>query len=116
MEIIYYKEKDGSSPVERFFKKLPKSIEARFYDYFHHLLEHEGKLTQGKAFKKLFGYPLEEVRVKHSNNLHRVIIHVRIKDSIYVLHAFTKKEGEETPSKELKIAHERFLELKPSLK
>ncbi len=64
----------------------------------------------GIAFRKLHGYPLEEVRVKESRYLHRVIIKVRFRDSIIVLHGFTKKEGQKTPKKELEIAYRRYLE------
>lgn len=60
-------------------------------------------------FRKLRGYPLEEIRVKESKKLHRVIIKTRIGDSIIVLHGFTKKEGQATPKKELDTAYHRWL-------
>lgn len=87
---------------------LPASIRARFRFYLKHLEETEG-VMQGVMFKKLHGYPLEEIRVKESKRLHRVIIKTRIGDSILALHGFTKKEGEPTPQKELEIAYNRLL-------
>ena len=69
----------------------------------------------GVAFRKLHGYPLEEIRIKERKNLHRVIIKVRIRDAIIVLHGFTKREGENTPQKELEIALERYLKFKSKL-
>jgi len=72
-------------------------------------------LLTGVAFRKLYKYPLEEIRVKESKKLHRVIIKVRIKDSVIVLHGFTKKEGQKTDQKELNIALERYLKFKVKL-
>lgn len=113
MDIIYFKQND-ESPVEDFLKKLPPKIRARFSNYLNHLAEQDGVMT-GIAFRKLHGYPMEEIRIKQSHNLHRVIIHVQFESLIIVLHGFTKKEGESTPEKELKVAYERLLMIKPSL-
>ncbi|MBF0602190.1 MAG: type II toxin-antitoxin system RelE/ParE family toxin [Nitrospirae bacterium] len=66
----------------------------------------EGQQVQ--PIKKLHGYPLEEIRVKQPRTLHRVIIHVQLRDKILVLHGFTKVEGQETPKKELEQALARY--------
>ncbi len=116
MKKIYYVAEDGTSPVGKFLDSVPKSIKARFYRYLDHLAAHDGKLTRGEAFKKLHGYPMEEIRVKQSHNLHRVIIHVQLEQAILILHGFTKKEGTPTPQKEIDIALERFSQMKKSLK
>ena len=63
---------------------------------------------EGVAFRKLHDYPLEEVRVKEFRNLHRVIIKVKIKGRVIILHGFTKKEGQKTPKRELNIAYQRY--------
>lgn len=107
MKILFYEE-EGQSPVDDFFSGIPKKIKARFHAYLKQLKEAEGRM-EGVAFKKLHGYPLEEVRVKESKNLHRIIIKTKIGDSVIVLHGFTKREGEPTPKKELEIAYERYL-------
>lgn len=114
MEVYFFQEKSGKEPATAFIKSLPPNVRARFVDYLQHLLDHKGRMT-GVAFKKLHGYPMEEIRVKQSRNLHRVIIHVQIDTIIVVLHGFTKKEGEATPKKELQIAYQRYLQFKETL-
>lgn len=111
MKIIFFKNPDdGSIPVKEFLKSLPIKIRGRFDAYLLHLKGSGGDL-EGVPFRKLHGYPLEEIRVKESRNLHRVIIKVHIRDKVVVLHGFTKKEGQKTPEKELKIAYERYMRL-----
>ena len=107
MKIFFYQE-EGESPVKTFLKSLPVKIETRFNHYLEHLKEAEGKM-EGVAFRKLHGYPLEEIRVKESKRLHRVVIKTKIRDSVVVLHGFTKKEGQATPKKELEVAYQRYL-------
>lgn len=110
MRILFYEE-GGRFPAEDFLRSLPLTIEARFRYYLKHLQETRG-IMQGVSFKKLHGYPMEEIRVKESKNLHRLIIQTRIGDLIVVLHGFTKKEGEPTPRKELEIAYRRLSTIK----
>ena len=107
MEIVFYREKDGSFPVQDFLDGLENQGAARIMRYLTHLADSGGRAT-GSAYKKLHGYPLEEIRVKQSRTLHRVIIHVKLKDKILVLHGFTKVEGQETPKKELEQALARY--------
>lgn len=110
MKILFYKEGDRF-PADDFLRSLPTTIEARFRYYLKHLQETRG-IMQGVSFKKLHGYPMEEIRVKESRNLHRLIIQTRIGDLIIVLHGFTKKEGEATSQKELEIAYRRLSTIK----
>lgn len=107
MKTIFFQDNAGNEPAKKFLNNLPPNVRTRFHDYLKHLVEHEGRMS-GVAFKKLHGYPMEEIRVKQSKNLHRIIIHVRIKTVVFILHGFTKKEGQATPIKELEIAHERL--------
>jgi len=110
MKIQYFQNQDGTSPAEEFLKHLTSKVRARFVRYLTHLADSGGRM-EGVAFRKLHGFPLEEIRVKESKKLHRVIIKVRIKEKIVVLHGFTKKEGQKTPPKEIEIAYQRFLTL-----
>ena len=107
MKVHFYREDNGDLPVHDFLNKIPKKIKGRILTFLDHIVDNDGDLT-GVAFRKLHGYPLEEIRVKESKKLHRVIIKVRIKDSVIVLHGFTKKEGQKTPKKELEIAVNRY--------
>ena len=104
MEVRFFREKDGLEPARNFLETVSPKIQARFTEYLHHLVDHQGRMS-GVAFKKLHGYPMEEIRVKESRNLHRVIIHAQIGQAIIVLHGFTKKEGQATPQKEIEIAY-----------
>ncbi|MBF0382749.1 MAG: type II toxin-antitoxin system RelE/ParE family toxin [Magnetococcales bacterium] len=108
MKIYFYKDEKGNRPVSDFLDKVSDKAKSRLLLYLRHLADNEGKM-EGLAFRKLHGYPLEEVRVKESRNLHRVIIKVRFRDSVIILHGFTKKEGQETAKKELEIAYKRYL-------
>lgn len=110
MKVLFYEE-NGRSPPDEFLLSLPETIRARFRFYLRHLQETKG-IMQGVSFKKLHGYPMEEIRVKESKKLHRLIIQTRIGDLIVVLHGFTKREGEPTPQKELEIAYRRLLTIK----
>jgi phage-related protein len=107
MNIQYFTNLDGTSPAENFLADLSPKVRARFVRYLMHLAQSGGRM-EGVAFRKLHGYPLEEIRVKESRNLHRVIIKVRLEDRVIVLHGFTKKEGQKTPAKELEIAYQRY--------
>ncbi|MBF0195875.1 MAG: type II toxin-antitoxin system RelE/ParE family toxin [Magnetococcales bacterium] len=108
MKIHFYKDEDGNRPVRDFLDNVSGKAKSRFILYLRHLAENEGKM-EGISFRKLHSYPLEEIRVKESRNLHRVIIKVRFRESVIVLHGFTKKEGQKTPKKELEIAYNRYL-------
>lgn len=109
MIIQYFIDEQDESPPKDFLASLPGNVAARFYNYLRHLAE--GGEMKGVAFKKLHDYPLEEIRVKQSRNLHRVILHVQVGKRIIVLHGFTKKEGSATPKKELDIAYQRLISI-----
>ena len=114
MKKYFFTDENGISPVKEFLGNLPAKIEARIFQYLDHIVENDGLLA-GVAFRKLHGYPLEEIRIKESKNLHRVIIKVRMKDSVVVLHGFTEKEGQKIDTKELDIALERYLKFKEKI-
>lgn len=52
-----------------------------------------------------------ELRDRDEKTWYRVIYYVKIKDTVYVLHSFTKKTGK-TPKGDLNIATERLKNLK----
>jgi phage-related protein len=56
------------------------------------------------------GKGVEEIRVWDSNGTYRVIYIARLKEAVYVLHAFQKKT-QATPTKDIALAKTRFLEL-----
>ncbi|MBF0550408.1 MAG: type II toxin-antitoxin system RelE/ParE family toxin [Deltaproteobacteria bacterium] len=109
MNYFFFQDQSGSPP-KSFLNSLPHHIRARFYRYLNHLIQNNGR-SEGAAFKKLHDYPLEEIRIKSSKNLYRLIIHVKPGNMVIVLHGFIKREGEGTPQKELEIAYNRLLTL-----
>lgn len=112
MEIEFFQNEsvdDTQLPLD-FLDGLSDNVQARFHACLEHIEQHDGKIG-GVAFRKLHSYPMEEIRIKESKNLHRLILQIKIKDCVHVLHGFTKKEGQKTPEKELKIAYQRLLTL-----
>ena len=55
-----------------------------------------------------------ELRDSDKSNWYRVIYFTKIKDTVYILHSFTKKT-KKTPQKELSLATERLKNLKARL-
>ena len=117
MDYKFYKEEksDKTSPVEDFLENLPNKIEARFLNCFEHMVINQGVgVIDGVMFKKLHSYPFEEIRVKESKKLHRIVIQIRVKETIIVLHGFTKQEGmnekahKKRLNRELKEAKRRY--------
>lgn len=73
------------------------------------------KLQRGKTpddFKPMpaIGKGVEEIRVWDESGTYRVIYTARLKDSVYVLHAFQKKT-QATSQRDLDVARRRFQQL-----
>ena len=118
MDVKFYKEnkEDKSSPVIDFLKSLPSSSRVKIISYIQHLADNNGVLD-GFNFKPLKGYPFKEIRVKVSNNLYRVIVHIVVNGKIIVLHIFSKhedmkaKDHKKLIEKEFKEAQRRYNKL-----
>ena len=57
------------------------------------------------------GPGVEEVRVRDSSGIYRILYTARLADVVYVLHAFQKKT-QATSKPDIEIARERFAQLK----
>ena len=57
------------------------------------------------------GKGVEEIRIREDSGAFRVFYIARMKDSVYVLHAFQKK-SQATPKRELDIARRRYQTLR----
>jgi len=73
------------------------------------------QLQRGKTpndFKPMpaIGKGEEEIRVWDESGTYRVIYTARLKDAVYVLHAFQKKT-QTTPKRDLDVARRRFQQL-----
>lgn len=118
MKYKFYKENENDtvSPVLEFLDNLSNPISARFYNCLEHLIQNKG-ITDGLSFRKLKNCLFEEIRIKESKSLHRVIIQIRFNDLIICLHGFTKKEAmnnkehKKLLAKEIKEAIRRYNKL-----
>ena len=77
------------------------------------------RLQQGKAPldskpMKSIAQGVYELRDADGKTWHRVVYYIKIKDTIYVLHSFTKK-SRKTPKGDLNTATERLKDLKTRL-
>lgn len=73
------------------------------------------KVQDGKApddFKPMpsIGKGVEEIRIWDESGTYRVIYTARLKDAVYVLHAFQKKT-QATSQRDIEVATKRFEEL-----
>lgn len=93
--------------ADKEFLSLPKEVRRKFLVIFD-LVEHEDYVEKSK-FKKLKGYNLYELRVKHDTNIYRAIGGM-IKPDIVVVVFFVKK-SQKIPTKILNKAINRFKSL-----
>ena len=63
-----------------------------------------------KALKGFGGRSVLEIVALHESETYRAVYTVRIRDAIYVLHAFQKKSkrGIATPKREIDLIHQRL--------
>ncbi len=103
-KIIFYHLENGKCPVTDFLESLSnKQVEKVFFvlDLIETL-----DIVPRKFFKKLESTDLWEVRIRHANNIFRLLGFFDGNDLIVLNHAFTKKT-QKTPKKEIKIAEQR---------
>jgi len=60
------------------------------------------------------GKSVEEIRIWDESGTYRIIYTARVKNAVYVLHAFQKKT-QETPKSDIDLAKHRFSELMRSV-
>ena len=63
----------------------------------------------------IIGGSVVEIRLKDSNGIYRVIYTAKFADTVYVLHAFTKKT-QKTPQSDIDLAKSRLKSLVQELK
>jgi len=59
---------------------------------------------------KSIGAGVREIRIRCANGAYRVIYTAKIRNTIYVLHAFQKKT-QRTPQKDIELARKRLKEI-----
>ena len=75
-----------------------------------HLAQQGGKHPSTKPLKGFKGAGVLEVVDNHDGDTYRAVYTVRIKDKVYVLHAFQKKskKGIQTPQKDIDLIKARL--------
>ncbi|WP_321532543.1 type II toxin-antitoxin system RelE/ParE family toxin [uncultured Desulfuromonas sp.] len=75
-----------------------------------HLAQQGGKHPGSKPLKGFKGAGVLEVVDNHDGDTYRAVYTVRIKDKVYVLHAFQKKskKGIQTPQKDIDLIKYRL--------
>lgn len=102
-EVIAFESARGEQPVEEFIKSLAKATISKFTQEAD-LLERYGPFLKMPHSKKITR-DLYELRIRGRQEVR--IIYGFKHNRIYLLHAFLKKT-QQIPSKEIKIAEQRF--------
>jgi len=105
--IVSFESVRGEQPVEEFIKSLDKATISKFTHEVD-LLEKHGPFLKMPHSKKITR-DLYELRIRGKQEVR--IIYGFKENEIYLLHAFLKKT-QQIPSKEIKIAEQRFAILK----
>lgn len=103
--VYYYTTPAGDNPFDKFLDSLSDQEQRKVIRILTNI-ETYGLTTAIPHIKKLTGTPLWEIRILGQNNL-RIFYATVVKDSIIVLHGFTKK-SQMTPPKEIETAINRL--------
>lgn len=69
-----------------------------------------GEMPDDFKYMRSIGQGVVEIRLKDSNGIYRVIYTAKFADTVYVLHAFTKKT-QKTPTADINLAKSRLKDL-----
>lgn len=105
VKIYYYTTTRGNKPVKDFIESLSEKQRAKIFRIFQ-VIQDYGIYSVPKHVKKLEGAPLWEIRILDAYSI-RIIYVVITGADILTLHGFIKK-SQKTPSKEIKIALNRY--------
>lgn len=103
-DVEYFKEDDGSYPVEDFILSLDIKMRAKVFRTLE-LLEYKGNYLR-EPFSKHLSDGIFELRVKQSSNIVRVLYFFVVGKRIILTNGFVKKT-QKTPQVEIDIAKKR---------
>lgn len=110
MEVKHYHSSSGRDLIESFLIKCPQIIRE---NYFEAVLElKSGKKLTMPISKPLFNIciGLHELRFKDKQGIFRFFYYIKRADSIYVIHAYKKKD-QAIPKKEEELVLKRLREI-----
>lgn len=110
-EIIIYKDNKGNSPVEEFLLGLVRTNKDLFNETVKGIEKLKNRIYHKEPLSKYLEHGLWELRIKSGNNILRIIYTFEKGRIIILLHVFIKKK-QKTSVGELKIARDRFKEIK----
>lgn len=111
-QAIYYRDKRGAEPVNRFIEALPPKRAAKIDDYVEEHLNGQPPEAPPPEFplsSQIEG-ELRELRVRFANTRYR-ILYQRSESLIVLLHAFEKNTGA-VPASEKAVAKRRMADFK----
>ena len=111
-QAIYYRDKRGSEPVDRFIEGLPAKRAAKIDDYIEEHLNRQASGAPPPEFpiSSQIEDELRELRVRFANTRYR-ILYQRSGNLIVLLHAFEKNTGP-VPASEKALAKRRMADFK----
>jgi len=111
-QAIYYRDKRGSEPVDKFIEGLPAKRAAKIDDYIEEHLNRKAPGAPPPEFpiSSQIEDELRELRVRFANTRYR-ILYQRSGNLIVLLHAFEKNTGA-IPASEKALAKRRMADFK----
>jgi len=108
MEILFFEQSSGASPISRFIDAQPKQDQAVIVAVLS-AIEEEGLSAKGAFFRQLSG-KLWEIKIKAPSGGYRFLSITLNRETMIILHGF-KKKTQKTPLKEIKLATKRLKEV-----
>ncbi len=108
MEVLFFEQSSGSSPIAKFIDSQPMQDQAVIVAVLS-AIEEEGFSAKGALFRQLNG-KLWEIKVKAPSGGYRFLYVTLDRETMIILHAFRKKT-QKTPLKEIKLATRRLKEI-----
>jgi phage-related protein len=110
VEIRFYQTDSGRNPVLEFIRPLSGDVQKEFSQVVS-LLERGEQLAMplSKSLASIHS-GLHELRLRDRDGIYRVFYFIKVRQAVYMLHAF-KKKTREIPPKEIKIILRRIREV-----
>jgi len=104
-EVVFFKDYKGKLPVKDYLYKQPIKDRSKMLKYIRFLKDRKGYLDE--PYSRHIKGKIRELRVDFANRKHRIFYFTFVKQTIILLHAFTKKTNK-TPRREIKKAEARL--------
>lgn len=106
-QIIYYISKNHENPVKTYLDSLSIKPQVKVLRILQYIQEF-GPVAVYQHTRRITGTLFWEIRILGKDNL-RLIYAIVIRNTILLLHGFTKKSGK-IPKREIEIAFQRYKE------